>query len=155
MYGDRLKSLRIKNGYTQQEVAEKIGVTKATISKYETEQRGLNHIEKFADLFGVEPAYILFGKNMEELQEEIRVQTEESTKEEVDYWKSVFLPGRMSELLPLFDKLNDTGQKEAIRRVEELTEVPKYQREKPKDAPTGVKDTTPPESPSDGPQEGK
>ncbi len=53
------------------------------------------------------------------------------------------------------DKLNDTGQKEAIRRVEELTEVPKYQREKPKDAPTGVKDTTPPESPSDGPQEGK
>ncbi len=131
MYGDRLKSLRIKNGYTQQEVAEKIGVTKATISKYETEQRGLNHIEEFSTLFGVEPAYILFGKNTEELQGEIRVQAEESTNEEADYWKAVFLPGRMSELLPLFDKLNDAGQQKAVERVEELTEIPKYQRKTP------------------------
>lgn len=128
MCGDRLRSLRIKNGYTQQEVAEKIGVTKATISKYEAGQRGINHVEEFAALFGVEPAYILFGKTMDELQNQIKEQAEESAREEKDYWKSIFLPGRMSELLPLFEKLNDVGQQKAVERVEELTEISKYQR---------------------------
>lgn len=138
MYGDRLRSLRVKNGYTQQEVAEKIGVTKATISKYEAGQRGLNHVEEFAALFGVEPAYILFGKNMDEIQDEIKTQVEKSEQEDAEYWKSIFLPGRMSELLPIFERLNDIGQQKAIERVEELTEIPKYQRKPEEGDPVAV-----------------
>ena len=30
------------------------------------------------------------------------------------------------ELQPAYEKLNDIGQKEAIKRIEELTEIPRY-----------------------------
>lgn len=56
------------------------------------------------------------------------------------------------------DQLNADGQQKAVERVEELTEIPKYQRQPPQDTPTvhsEGKDTTPPESPSEEPQEGK
>lgn len=54
--------------------------------------------------------------------------------------------------------LNTSGRQEAVKRVEELTEIPKYQREKPQDmstSPTDGKDAPQSESPSEGPQEGK
>ncbi|MDE6302117.1 MAG: helix-turn-helix domain-containing protein [Clostridia bacterium] len=37
MYGQRIKELRLKQGLTQQQLAEKIGTTQKAISKYETE----------------------------------------------------------------------------------------------------------------------
>ena len=49
--------------------------------------------------------------------------------------------------------LNTSGRQEAVKRVEELTEIPKYQREKPQDMSTTK--ATPPESPTEEPQEGK
>jgi len=49
--------------------------------------------------------------------------------------------------------LNTSGRQEAVKRVEELTEIPKYQREKPQDMST-IK-ATPPKSPTEEPQEGK
>lgn len=44
-----------------------------------------------------------------------------------------------------FELLNDDGQKKAAERVEELTEIPKYQRK----APPEGKDTAPEEKPSE------
>ena len=139
MHNDRLKNLRIKSGYTQQEVADKIGVTKSTISKYEKGQRGLNHIEELATLFGVEPAYILFGKTLEEMNTEISNQVHQAENEERNFWESILLPGRMSELLPLFEKLNDVGQQKAVERIKELAEIPRYQR-KPEEGGSGAVD---------------
>ena len=55
------------------------------------------------------------------------------------------------------EKLNRIGQQKAVERVEELTEIPKYQRQPPQGtpiAPSVSKDTTPPESPSEEQQEG-
>lgn len=52
------------------------------------------------------------------------------------------------------DKLNDEGQQKAVERVEELTEIPRYQAtpaaESPSPAPEGT-DTTPTEKPPEGP----
>ena len=67
---EHLKKLRIKCGYTQQEVADKLGVAKATISKYEKGLRKLNHIDELAALYGVDEAYIFLGKSFEELKKE-------------------------------------------------------------------------------------
>ena len=51
------------------------------------------------------------------------------------------------KILQAYHKLNLDGQKKAIDRVEELTEIPRYQRQEP---PKGT-DTTPPgEKPSEG-----
>jgi len=50
-----IKRLRIKNGYTQQEVAKKIGITQKSVSLYE---RNLNtptakNLMKLSKLFGI------------------------------------------------------------------------------------------------------
>lgn len=60
-------------------------------------------------------------------------------------------------LVAAFVSLTPTGQHKAVERVEELTEIPKYQREKPQDMPTTPTEgnTTPPESPLEEPPEGK
>ena len=60
--GDRIKVLREKFGLTQEELAEKLGTTKQTIFKYETNvitNIPSDKIEKMAELFGVSPAYLM------------------------------------------------------------------------------------------------
>ena len=55
MFHDNLISLRKLNGYSQDELAERIGVSRQTLSKYETGE-SLPDIEKckmMADIFGV------------------------------------------------------------------------------------------------------
>ena len=37
--GEQIKDLRIKNGMTQEELAQKLNTTKAAISRYESNQR--------------------------------------------------------------------------------------------------------------------
>lgn len=60
-------------------------------------------------------------------------------------------------LLKQFSGLNAEGQQKAVERVEELTEIPKYQRQPPQNAPTtlsGGTDTTSSKSPPEGTEEG-
>ncbi len=45
-------------------------------------------------------------------------------------------PGRI-RLDQAFSKLNSSGQREAVKRVEELTEIPKYRLQEPQDGPEG------------------
>ena len=55
MFKDNLISLRKMHGYSQDELADKIGVTRQTLSKYETGE-SLPDIERcklLADIFGV------------------------------------------------------------------------------------------------------
>lgn len=60
--GERIKSLRISLGMTQEELGEKIGVKKAAINKYET-GRVINikrdNVEKLANVLNTAPEYIL------------------------------------------------------------------------------------------------
>lgn len=55
MLGERLIRLRKKNGYSQQEVAEKITVTRQTISNWETGQGAppLDKAAELAQLYGI------------------------------------------------------------------------------------------------------
>lgn len=116
---DYLRNLRLKSGYTQQQVADSIGVTKATISKYEKGQRRINsnNIEKLASLFGVEPIYILTGRTSEDWHREL-LSNEQSDS----------LTNTIEKMLPFLDMLNEDGQDKAVERVSELTEIPKYQK---------------------------
>ena len=60
MFQDRLKTLRTKNGLTQQELAKKIGVSQASIFYWETGKRepSFKTIEKLAKVFGCDPLYL-------------------------------------------------------------------------------------------------
>ena len=58
---NRLKGLRKEKGLTQKELANKIGITKLTISNWENEKRsiGSKKAKLLADFFGVSVGYLL------------------------------------------------------------------------------------------------
>lgn len=60
-FGDRLKELRKKAGYTQAQLAEKANVTKSVISFYEHKQRSPapDVLKQFAVIFNVSTDYLL------------------------------------------------------------------------------------------------
>lgn len=53
--GKKLKSLRKGRGLTQQQLAEKMDISRATISNYEVGRRSphLSELRRFADFYGV------------------------------------------------------------------------------------------------------
>lgn len=53
--GHRLKTLRKGRKLTQQELADKMGITRATVSNYEVGRRSphLSELKRFADFYGV------------------------------------------------------------------------------------------------------
>lgn len=59
-----LKILRVKKGLNQGELAEKLGVTRNTISSWENGKLpSLKNANKLADFFGVSVLDIFFTKN--------------------------------------------------------------------------------------------
>ncbi len=54
-FGDNLKALRKKAGFSQKQVAERVGVTKSVISYYELQERSPSPevLIKLADIFRV------------------------------------------------------------------------------------------------------
>lgn len=70
--GERLKYLREKNGLTQKEVATKLGVESAAISKYELDMRepNIEALKKLATMFNVSIDYLL-GRTPDVLISEI------------------------------------------------------------------------------------
>lgn len=69
-FSGRLKSLRIKKGLKQKEVAEATGITAATYNRYE---KGLSNpkagnVLKIANFFGVSPEYLLLGDDKQAIK---------------------------------------------------------------------------------------
>lgn len=77
-FGDKLKQLRMEKGWTQKDLADKLGLAKSTVSLYEISQREPNSkiITKISQLFGVtidelfdnvtfknEPKIVLYGSD--------------------------------------------------------------------------------------------
>ncbi len=125
-----LKELRVKYGYTQQDIADVLGVTKATISKYENGQRRM-HLKTMKDLsnfFQVDIKFFFDRQPDPESKAKFNDTIDEMILDERKHWEKILLTEPVKKLTPLLDQLNKEGQKKAIERVEELTEIPKYQR---------------------------
>lgn len=104
-----IKLLREKNDLTQEELAQKLGLKKAAINKYENgsvENIKKSIVQEMAKIFDVSPSYIMFG----EIEDENKIKLEDREK----------------SLLDDYRLLNTDGQKEANKRVKELTLIPFY-----------------------------
>lgn len=64
MIGERLKTLRLHHKYSQQEVSDKVGISRSTYAGYENEYFNPDVVilMNFADLYHVSTDYILFGE---------------------------------------------------------------------------------------------
>lgn len=64
MVGENIKKLRLKHRFTQQELADHLGVSRQALGLYEKEKRepGIDMLIKLADTFNVTVDYLI-GKN--------------------------------------------------------------------------------------------
>lgn len=137
--GERIKRARQEAGITQSELAKRLNVTPQTVSQYE---RGLINPKyetalKFAEALNLQPSW-LFGAKLGELAAEDTinlVNKEQSSRgvisELLDLPQSIETVIKSQQELDVqraFRKLNDEGQRVAIERVEELAQIPKYQK---------------------------
>lgn len=98
--GERIKKERERANIFQTELAQRIGVSKQTLYKYETNiitNIPSDIIERTANVLNCSPAYLM-GWNDEE----------------------------PSKIIQYYNQLNDIGKHEAEKRVEELTYLPQY-----------------------------
>lgn len=154
--GQRIQRSRKGKNLTQKELAAKLGLATGTIQQYELGKRQprLEQFKAIASALDVDVNWLMNGQTMEERKQDMKDYVARQFKEAQE-WKESNDRGKLNAA---FDQLNADGQQKAVERVEELTEIPRYQREKPQDTPTAPsegKDTTSPESPSEGTQEGK
>ena len=132
-------------GKSQDEVAKALDVNRATISKYETGaiEPTISQLMKIADFLQVD-LEDLFDKEKKFFEEGYRLGFEsgieansKSTTIEALAIKAVWgeegyaFSEKEMELVKAFSQLNPDGQNKAVERVEELAEIPKYQKEKP------------------------
>ena len=82
---DKIINLRKKNGWSQEELAEKLGVTRQSISKYEGAQSipDLDKILKLSEIFGVTTDYLIKDELEEEEYAPSQMQENESESDRI------------------------------------------------------------------------
>lgn len=102
-FGHMLAYYRKLNELTQKQLADRVGVSDATIGSYERGERepSFETEEALADFFNVS---ILTLRGFDDAQDSIR-------------------------LLSAFSQLNEKGRAEAVKRVEELSMLPTYRND--------------------------
>lgn len=74
-FNNILKSLRIREGLTQDDLAKKLGVSRSTISMYERGEREpeLEVLEAIADFFNVDMNYLTGKQTQEEYYADLQI----------------------------------------------------------------------------------
>ena len=155
-FGKHIQAARKSAGLTQAQLAKECGVATITIQQYERDKRepSFEMLSKLAYALSV-PVWQLMGGidgdndviQFELSDEQYALITGagldpengyffDPKSPEADALMEVVLGLTSTEkndqlLLDAFHKLNIWGQKKAIERVNELSEIPRYQKEKP------------------------
>lgn len=109
IWNERIHEKRKESGITLAQIAEKLGVTEATAQRYE---RGniksipYEHMCAYGEILHCSPCYLMGWEDKEHSKEE-----------------------SSPKIMQYYELLNDLGKHEAIKRVKELTELPRYVQE--------------------------
>lgn len=127
--GQLIRAARKKAGLTQAELANKLGVPYQSVSQWERSTRypKIETIARIANAVGAQPWELTpyyekdYGLENPE-DEEISIQFHISPEQKE-------LNNAMEYIEGYVAKLNRDGKLEAVKRVSELTEIPRYRRE--------------------------
>lgn len=110
--GLKIKAARKAAGLTQRDLADKLGKSFSTVQKYENGlvEPPISIVPEIAEAIGVSPIELM----------------ETAIPWPGDLQKAVDARERREQLISSYDRLNAAGQEEAVKRVEELTEIAKY-----------------------------
>lgn len=118
-----LRQARKAAGLTQADLAERVGLNRATISKYESGDIDLS-IKTICDLaaaLGVHPLYLLDGVD-ENGDDAVQRAVKRFLDEQIEDSKKSYL----NMISALFDRLNDQGREKVVSYAEGLLDNPKY-----------------------------
>lgn len=127
--GENIKRFRKERGLTQKQLGEKCGIDEANLRKYELNKQS-PRIETLRKI-----AYALDVYTYDLLYDEITVadkKTQEISEVSMKFINRGCLDMPDNDevvneiLLRNFNRLNNSGKKEACKRVGELTEIPRY-----------------------------
>ena len=119
--GDMIRKYRTEKGLTQKKLGELCDIADSNIRKYESGNQNpkIETLQKIADALDIPVNRLLAGKIItgDELKEKLS-----------EYGLTHLVPDTEEERIVLENckKLNETGKKEAAKRVEELTHLEKY-----------------------------
>lgn len=118
----RLKKLRIDSGYTQEQLAKKLGITKSRLGMYEIGQRNpdFETLEIIADFFNVDMNYLL-GKSTTTTRIQLN-----NTSAIVD---NIELDATKKALLQNYENLNFEGQQKLKIYSDDLISSGRYSNE--------------------------
>lgn len=141
-----LQEYRKQAGLTQQDVATALNISKATISRYESASRVPDdkQLSKIAKLFGCSKKCLLGWETKDsarilqvvkshdcrELENILGLESGSIIATGVDTVHLTEHASARSRLLLNFDQLNEKGQQTAAERVEELTKIDDYRKNK-------------------------
>lgn len=135
-FNERLRAIRKEKGLTQAELAEKAGIAVNSVRLYEAGARlpKLDTIARIAVAMGLTANDLMAGQWGK--FDGIFLSDEEFQQDD-----------REAQLIYHFRTLNDNGQTVAVERVQELTQIPAYQRraDTAQDVPGGADDKEPAE----------
>lgn len=149
---ESIRNARKEKGWTQQQLADAIGVKRSVISKYESGavDPPTSQLQAISDALGVSVG-LLLGQESErviipgrlkiiEINDPdgkfIRYSIKAADEEAFNYGIQILENAgvRISDYTPqalilaALEHLNEDGQQKAVERIQELTEIPKYQR---------------------------
>jgi len=147
--GQRIRVARKKAGITQADLANKLDIPFQSISQWERDIRKpkMETLQKIADALDIDVFELVQIEStpnhpgsegaVAELVEKM-AQAKQEGKEIRAYNGGLYVVTSTEDTPPpdkirldiAFSQLNPTGQSEAVKRVEELTEIPRYQKEK-------------------------
>lgn len=141
--GDNIREFRIKKGLTQKQLADVCGIVDATIRTYELgksnpKAKTVAKIAKALDVSTAELYGVDWVPGIESQDQEMDSVLYQSLLSGQDGVLSINDPNK-TRLLVAFDKLNQTGQTEAIKRIEEMAQLPAYLRLTPDSIIVGKK----------------
>ena len=130
--GEQIKTFRKKIGFTQKQLAERCEVAEITIRQYEANKRQprIEQLQKIASVLEV-PIWTLLGISKQDALlaygSDYYNQTGYETSELSRFIKKdILYEAQFNKLKKAYNSLNNSGQKEAVKRVSELTEIPRY-----------------------------
>lgn len=130
--GKRIFAARKKLKLSRVELGKKVNLHESTIKRYEDGQIKTLDIEKmkeFANALDIDVVDLLGwnGKFINNIESHA-INCKSNSSSDILLRKFISIPksGKSDPILKLFDKLNSEGKKEAIKRIEELTYIPKY-----------------------------
>lgn len=125
-FGEKVKAIRIKQGFSQFQLGEKMNISQQAVAKYEhlTEQPKLATVRKLANALGVSINDLTLNWSSyspNEIWDDM--EDNKSDYESIDPRDAA----NEERIMNCFHELNYAGQEKAIEQVELLTQIPSYQ----------------------------